>query len=70
VDEPAFLVGFREAQSATGYCSQDEPVLHFGVRGGRAYEVKAVFPGGSFFIAKGVQAPALIEIDPNAPLHR
>jgi hypothetical protein len=70
VDEPAFLVGFREAESATGYCSQDEPVLHFGARAGRIYEVKAVFPGGTFFIAKGIEAPAEILIDPNASLHR
>ncbi len=68
VDEPAHLRGYREARAATGYCSQNEPVLHFGVPGGRAYEVKAVFPDGTFFIAKGVDAPGLIVIDPTAPL--
>ena len=70
VDEPAHLRGYREARGATGYCSQNEPVLHFGVEGGRAYEVKAVFPDGTFFIAKGVDAPALVVIDPSAPLTR
>ena len=70
VDDPAHLRGFREARGATGYCSQNEPVLHFGVDGGRAYEVKAVFPDGTFFIAKGVEAPALVVIDPSAPLPR
>ena len=68
VDDPAHLRGFREARGATGYCSQNEPVLHFGVDGGQAYEVKAVFPDGTFFIAKGVDAPALVVIDPSAPL--
>lgn len=55
---------------ATGYCSQNDPVLHFGVEGGQAYEVKAVFSDGRFFIAKGVEAPALVVIDPTAPLPR
>jgi hypothetical protein len=68
VDEPTHLRGFREARGATGYCSQDDPVLHFGVPGGRSYEVKAVFPDGTFFIAKGVDAPGLVVIDPRAPL--
>jgi hypothetical protein len=70
VDEPAHLRGFREARGATGYCSQNEPELHFGVPGGQSYEVKAVFPGGAYFIAKGVEAPALVVIDPRAPLSR
>lgn len=70
VDEPGHLRGFREARGATGYCSQNEPVLHFGVDGGQAYEVKAVFPDGTFFIAKGVEAPALVVIDPTVPLER
>ena len=68
VDDPAFLRGFREARGATGYCSQNSPVLHFGVPGGRAYDVKAVYPNGTFFIAKGAEAPAKVVIDPNAPL--
>ena len=68
VDDPAHLRGYREARGATGYCSQNEPILHFGVEGGQAYEVKAVFPDGTFFIAKGVEAPALVVIDPTAPL--
>jgi hypothetical protein len=67
VDERAFLRGFREARGATGYCSQDEPVLHFGVPGGRRYEVKALFMDGTFYIAKGVEAPGVVVIDPNAP---
>ncbi len=70
VDEPAHLRGFREARGATGYCSQNEPVLHFGVPGGQSYEVKAVYPDGSYFIAKGVVAPRLVVIDPNAPIGR
>ncbi len=70
VDETSHLRGFREAQGATGYCSQNEPVLHFGVPGGRAYEVKAVFPDGSFYIAKGAEAPGEILIDPRAPIPR
>lgn len=68
VDEPAFLRGFREARGATGYCSQNSPVLHFGVPGHRPYDVKAVYPDGTFFIAKGVEAPGKVVIDPNAPL--
>jgi len=68
VDQRQYLVGFREARSATGYCSQDSPVLHFGVPGNRVYEVKAVFPDGRFHVAKGVEAPAEIVIDPGKPL--
>ena len=68
VDDPNHLRGFREAHGATGYCSQNSPELHFGVPAGQAYEIKAVFPNGTFFIAKGVEAPARIVIDPNAPL--
>lgn len=68
VDEPQYLRGFREARSATGYCSQNSPVLHFGLPGGRAYEVKAVFPDGRFYIAKGAEAPGEILIDPNGSL--
>jgi hypothetical protein len=67
-EDPSYLRGYREARGATGYCSQDTPVLHFGVPGGEAYDVKAVFMDGTFFIAKGVVAPAEIVIDPNAPL--
>ncbi len=68
VDDPNHLRGFREARGATGYCSQNDSELHFGVPAGQAYEIKAVFPNGTFFIAKGVEAPARIVIDPNAPL--
>lgn len=68
VDDPNHLRGFREAREATGYCSQNDSELHFGVPAGQAYEIKAVFPNGTFFIAKGVTAPARVVIDPNAPL--
>ena len=68
VEDPRYLRGYREARGATGYCSQDTPVLHFGIPGGEAYDVKAVFMDGTFFIAKGVVAPAEIVIDPNAPI--
>jgi hypothetical protein len=68
VDDPAFFRGFREARGTTGYCSQNSPILHFGVPGGQAYDVKAVFPDGTFFIAKGAPAPGRVVIDPNAPL--
>ena len=67
-DNPDFRAGYREARSSTGYCSQNEPVLHFGVPGGKSYEVRADFPDGTFFIAKGVDAPALIVIDPAQPI--
>jgi hypothetical protein len=68
VNDPSHLRGFREARGATGYCSQNSPVLHFGVPAGRPYDVKAVFMDGRFFIAKGVEAPDEVLIDPNAPL--
>jgi hypothetical protein len=68
VEDPRHLRGYREARGATGYCSQDTPILHFGVPGGESYDVKAVFMDGTFFIVKGVVAPAEIAIDPNAPI--
>jgi hypothetical protein len=69
VDDPSHLRGFREARGATGYCSQNSPLLHFGVPAGGSYDIKAVFMDGRFFIAKGVEAPAKVLIDPNAPIH-
>ena len=68
VDDPAHLRGYREARGATGYCSQNDPVLHFGVAGGEAYEVKAVFPDGIGVSSKGVDALARVVIVPTVPL--
>ena len=50
LDDAGYLRGFREARGATGYCSQNEPILHFCLPGGRRYEVKAVFMDGTFYV--------------------
>jgi hypothetical protein len=68
VDDPDYLRGFREARGATGYCSQNEPIFHCGLPGGRRSEVKAVFIDGTFYVVKNVEAPGVVFIDPAAPL--
>jgi hypothetical protein len=67
LDDPAHLTGMREAQSANGYCAQNSPVLHFGVRAGNTYDVKVKFLDGTTVTRLGVQATQRISIDGKNP---
>jgi hypothetical protein len=58
-----FLRGFRAVHGATGYCSQDPAVQHFGVESGKAYDVRVEFPGGSVVTRTGVQPGQVLFID-------
>jgi hypothetical protein len=61
------LVGFREARAGTGYCSQDSPVLHFGVgesAPGSLYDVLVRFQDGQTVERTGVEPGQQITIRP------
>jgi hypothetical protein len=59
----AFLKGFRVVHGATGYCSQDPSKQHFGVEGGKTYDVKVEFQGGAVVTRSGVQPGQILRID-------
>jgi hypothetical protein len=65
--QAAHLKGFREARSATGYCSQDPPVLHFGLDGPGPYDVLVRFPDGSSLTRTGVSPGQLLRVDASRP---
>ena len=41
------FLGQREMQTATGFCSQEAPELHFGVTADRTYDMVFTFLGGA-----------------------
>jgi hypothetical protein len=49
LSELAYLCGHREIQAATGYCTQDSPIVHFGApsAGMAKYDLKVTFPDGT-----------------------
>jgi hypothetical protein len=63
--DAAFLMGFRVVHGATGYCSQDPARQHFGVEGGKAYDVRVQFQGGAVVTRTGVQPGQVLRIDAN-----
>ncbi len=65
LNEPNHLMGFREAVAATGYCSQDSPVLHFGLPAQKIYDVKVRFQDGTVVTRRGVSPAATILVDGN-----
>jgi len=65
--DPAFLRGFREVRGATGYCSQDPPVLHFGAGAAMTYDVLVRYADGSELTRSGIQPGQLLRIDPREP---
>jgi hypothetical protein len=62
--DPKHLVGFREARSATGYCCQDPPVLHFGLGDRAECDLRVKFLEGPAVERKGVKADALVSLQP------
>ncbi len=61
--ETEFLLGFREARAGTGYCSQDAPVLHFGVGDVVLVDVVVTFQGGTSVTRAGVAPAQTISVD-------
>jgi hypothetical protein len=50
------LIGMREAKNVTGYLSQDDPVLHFGLGSATTVDVQVTFLDGTVITAPGVGA--------------
>jgi len=64
--EAGHLIGFQEARSATGYCCQDPPVLHFGLGARTTCDLRVKFLEGPVIERKGVQGDALTRVDARA----
>ncbi|MEW5900451.1 MAG: fibronectin type III domain-containing protein, partial [Acidobacteriota bacterium] len=69
LNEKAFLKGHREIQAATGYCSQDSPIAHFGApsAGGAAFDLKVTFPDRSERIFTNLTPGQKIEVAAISP---
>lgn len=66
-EDGTHLRGVRELRTATGFCAQEAPELHFGVPAGGAYDVVVNFPSGVKVIQRGVKAGQVLSIEePNA----
>ncbi len=63
LDDPGHLRGFRESQSATGYCAQNSPILHFGVPAGATYDVKVIFLDGTTVTRLAVEPTQRLFVD-------
>ncbi len=59
------LVGYRVVQTATGYCSQDPSLLHFGVDPAGTYELRVTFKEGTVATRTGLSPGQLIQINGN-----
>ncbi len=59
------LVGYRVVQTATGYCSQDPSLLHFGVDPAGAYDLRVTFKEGTVVTRTGLTARQVIEVSGN-----
>jgi len=67
LNDPKHLKGLREAQSANGYCAQNSPVLHFGLKAGTSYDLKVRFLDGTTVTRPGVQTTQRILVDGRNP---
>jgi hypothetical protein len=63
VGEPEHLKGFREARSATGYCSQDSPIIHFGASATETYDLRVRFLDGTVVTRSDIRPPQTIFVD-------
>jgi hypothetical protein len=59
------LVGYRVVQTATGYCSQDPSVLHFGVDPAGTYDLRVTFKEGSEALRTGLAPGQVVEVRGN-----
>ncbi|MGH9336778.1 MAG: FG-GAP-like repeat-containing protein, partial [Vicinamibacteria bacterium] len=60
--EAEALVGFRAVQSATGYCSQDPSLLHFGVDPAGSYDLRITFKEGTVATRTGLSPRQTVEV--------
>jgi hypothetical protein len=68
LDEPCFLVGYRELGSKLmGLSYQNERVLHFGVDPSKQYVVKIQFPGGKISILKNISTGTFLSVSEIKP---
>lgn len=65
--DPQYLRGFREARGGTGYCSQDPPVLHFGVDGQTLYDIVVLFQDGSRLSRNEVASGTTVHMSGRTP---
>ena len=56
------LVGFQEVRSATGYCGQAPPVLHFGLGSRQRVELQVVYPDGHTVQQRGVAGDQVVVV--------
>jgi hypothetical protein len=59
------LVGFRIVQTATGYCSQDPSLLHFGVDPAGTYDLRVTFKEGTVATRSGLSPGQLVLVNGN-----
>jgi hypothetical protein len=57
------VVGYRVVQTATGYCSQDPSILHFGVDPARTYELRVTFKEGKSITRSGLSPGQVVQVD-------
>lgn len=56
------LLALRELRSATGFCAQEPQVLHFGLKGGRSYDLLIEFPSGVDVKRAGIKPGQTLDI--------
>ncbi len=56
------LIAYRELQTASGFCSQNSKVLHFGLDDAVSYDIEATFPSGKIAKVTNVSTGQIIEI--------
>ncbi len=59
------LVGYRVIQTATGYCTQDPSLLHFGVDPAGTYDLRVTFKEGTVATRTGIAPRQVIQINGN-----
>jgi len=57
------FLGRRELQTATGFCSQEAPELHFGLSSGSTYDLVVTFPSGSAVTMKDVKPGQTLTVE-------
>jgi hypothetical protein len=65
--DPEHLIGFREARSATGYCAQDSPIIHFGLPAHETYDVRVRFLNGKVVNRPGISPTQILFVDGTSP---
>ncbi|HEY7697175.1 MAG TPA: CRTAC1 family protein [Vicinamibacteria bacterium] len=59
------LVGYRVVQTATGYCSQDPSLLHFGVDPAGTYDLRVTFKDGTVATRTGLAPRQVVDVRGN-----